>query len=100
LFFVALEHTTKQSNDVRTPAVPRGTAVIVTRYREDQAKVALVNPEDLVMLEDSHDLLQALGELEPVPLSDIALKALRREDRPDSAARVEDPDQIAAILKL
>lgn len=97
---MALEHETKQANDVRAPSVPRGTAVIVTRYREDVAKVALVNPEDLSMLEQSHDLLQALSNFEPLPASDIALKALRLEDRPNAGARVEDPERIAAILKL
>jgi hypothetical protein len=95
-----LHHETKPADDVRAPAVPRGTAVIVTRYREDVAKVALVNPEDLAVLEESHALLEAVGELEPEPLSRTALKALRAEDRPDRAARVENAEQIAAILDL
>jgi hypothetical protein len=42
-----------------------------------------VNPEDLAMLEESHELFDALGALEAEPLSDIALEALRAEDRPD-----------------
>ena len=75
-------------------------AVIVTRYREDVAKVALVNPADLAMLEESHDLLQALGGLEPLPVSDAVLKALRAEDRPKAPRRVENAKQIAAILGL
>jgi hypothetical protein len=74
--------------------------VIVTRYREEVAKVALVNPEDLAMLEESHELVQALGGLEPVPLSATALKAIELEDRPQPDARVEDPEQIASILNL
>ena len=74
--------------------------MIVTRYREEVAKVALVNPEDLAMLEDSHELVHALGKLDPAPLSDTALKAMEREDRPRSEARVEDPEQIAEILDL
>jgi len=97
---MALEHERTQADAVRAPAVPRGTAVIVTRYREDMAKVALVNPVDLAMLEESHDLVQALGALEPAPLSDLALKGLRFEDRPDAGSRVEDAKQIAAILDL
>jgi len=36
----------------------------VTRYREDVAKVALVNPDDLAMLEQAHELVDALGALE------------------------------------
>src|SRR5919204_3990930 len=95
-----LKPESKQSNDVRAPAVPRGTAVIVTRYRADVAKVALVNPEDLAMLERSHDLLDALEVATPPSLSKIERKALRLEDRPDSEARVEDAERIAKILDL
>jgi len=97
---MALQHQTRQADDVRAPAVPRGTAVIVTRYREDVAKVALVNPDDLAMLEEAHELVDALGALEREPLSDTAFKALHAEDRPDPAARVESAKQIAAILDL
>lgn len=97
---VALQRQTRQADDVRAPAVPRGTAIIMTRYREDVAKVALVNPDDLAMLEEAQELVDALGALEPDPLSDTALKALRAEDRPDPAARVENAKQIAAILDL
>jgi hypothetical protein len=95
-----LKHESKQSNDLRAPAVPRGTAVIVTRYRADVAKVALVNPEDLAMLEESHDLLHALDVEAPVSLTKIERKALRLEDRPDPDARVEDAERIAKILDL
>lgn len=80
--------------------MPRGTAVIVTRYREEVAKVALIHPEDLAMLEASHDLLQALDSPEHLPVSDIARKALQFEARPDANARVEDPERIAEILRL
>jgi hypothetical protein len=97
---MALKRETKRSDDVRAPAVPRGTAVIVTRYREDVAKVALVNPEDLAMLEEAHDMLESLGERDPEPLSKISRKALRLEDRPDEGTRVEDAERIAAILDL
>ncbi len=97
---MALERTTLRSDDVRAPKVPRGTAVIVTRYRDDNAKVALVNPDDLTMLEESHALLGAIGVLEGEPSSELALKALSLEDRPREDARVEDPERIAAILGL
>jgi predicted transcriptional regulator len=97
---VALKHERTPSNDLRAPAVPRGMALIVTRYRRDVAKVALVNPEDLAMLEESHDILEGLGELAPASLSKISRKALRLEDRPDADARVEDAERIAEILNL
>jgi hypothetical protein len=74
--------------------------VIVTRYREDVAKVALLNPEDLAMLEESHDLVQRLGKLDPEPLSGLALVAMKLEDRPRAEDPVEDPDQIAVLLNL
>jgi len=74
--------------------------VIVTRYRAEAAKVALVNPDDLAMLEESHDLIEAVGLLEPERLSATALKALGSEDRPDPRARIERADQITAILDL
>ena len=95
-----LQRETKQSDEVRAPAVPRGKAIIVTRYREDVEKVALVNPEDLAMLEESHDLLEALEAAPPTSPSTIAHKALRLEDRPDPDARVEDAKRIAKILEL
>lgn len=89
-----------QSNEVRTPDVPRGEAVIVGRYRMDRPKVALVNPEDLTMLEESHDMLQTIGRLEPLPLDALTLKTLAIEDRPDPEGSVEDPDRITALLGL
>jgi predicted transcriptional regulator len=97
---MTLQRETKKSDEVRAPAVPRGTAIIVTRYREDVAKVALVNPEDLAMLEESHDLLDALEAPAHTSPSKISRKALRLEDRPDADARVEDADRIAEILEL
>jgi hypothetical protein len=97
---MALRHDTRPADDVRAPAVPRGTAVIVTRYRAEAAKVALVNPEDLAMLEEAHDLIEAAGLLGPERLSPTALKALQSEDRPDPRARVERADEIRAILDL
>jgi hypothetical protein len=93
-----LRHRSIKSNEIRAPEVPRGEAVIVGRYRKDNPKVALVNPDDLAMLEESHDLLQGAGQLEAIPLDDLALKTLALEDRPTGA--VEDAARIAAILDL
>lgn len=97
---MALRHETRRSNDVRAPAVSRGTAVIVTRYREDVAKVALLNPRDLAMLERSHELVEAAAQIEPQALSNTAIRALQLEDRPNPTDRVESAEQIAAILDL
>lgn len=97
---MTLQREMKKSDEVRAPAVPRGKAIIVTRYSEDVAKVALVNPEDLAMLEESHDLLDALEAVGPRVPSKLATKALGLEDRPDPQARVENPERIAELLEL
>ncbi len=98
---MALKRVTKPSDEVRVPEVPRGTAVVVTRYREEVAKVVVVNPDDLAMLERSHDLLESLEDLaSPAMPSDAELAALRTEDRAKAEARVEDAKRIAEILRL
>jgi hypothetical protein len=98
---VGLERISKPSDEVRVPEVPRGTAVVVTRYREEVAKVVVVNPEDLAMLEHSHELLGALDQLSgPEVPSDAELTAMATEDRREPEKRVEDAERIAAILRL
>lgn len=97
---MSLQRERKPSDEVRAPAVPRGKAVIVTRYRKEVAKVALVNPDDLSMLEESHDLLNGLGASESEPPDRITRKALKLEDKPDPSNRIEDPEQIARLLEL
>ena len=89
-----------KGDSVRVPDVSRGEAVIVTRYREDQPKVALVNPQDLNMLEESHRLLVSMGRLEPIDVDALTLKTLSQEDRPDPAAAIEDPESLKALLGL
>jgi hypothetical protein len=96
-----LARNSRPSDEVRVPEVARGSAVIVTRYREEVAKVAIVNPEDLEMLERSHDLLESLDQLAPMAeLGDAELEALEMADRPDPVACIEDAEQISAILRL
>jgi hypothetical protein len=74
---VALRRETKPSDEVRAPAVPRGKAVIVTRYREEVAKVVLIHPDDLDMLEESHELLEEIVAKTSEAADAIARKALR-----------------------
>ena len=98
---MGLERISKPSDEVRVPEVPRGTAVVVTRYREEVAKVVVVNPEDLAMLERSHELLEALDQLAPAARpSDAELTAMAVDDRPEPDKRVEDAERIAAVLRL
>jgi hypothetical protein len=87
------------SNEVRVPDVPRGEVVIVGRYSEKTPKVALINPEDLAMLEDSYNLLKRIEELGELAVDELTLKTLAVEDLPD-AESVTDPSTIAAILDL
>ncbi len=96
---VPLHRTSVPSNSVRAPKVARGEALIVDRYAKEP-KVALVNPDDLAMLEESHDLLQTISKLEPLDLDDLTLKAIAAEDRPDPNGALEDPEKIAALLGL
>ena len=100
MIYMPLLHRTIPSNEVRAPVVPRGEAIVVGRYRADKPKVALVNPEDLKMLEAAHDTLQAIGQLGPLPLDDLALKTLEIEDRPSPIGAIEDADQINKLLDL
>jgi hypothetical protein len=96
-----LARLNRPSDEVRVPEVPRGTVVIVTRYREEVAKAALVHPDDLAMLERSYELLEGLDQLAPgAEASDAEHAALASEDRPKPEERVEAADQIAAILRL
>ncbi len=74
--------------------------MIVTRYREDVPKVVLINPDDLKMLEASHELIEGLGKLQPSPISDLALEALQAEERSAPHRRVESAREIVEILDL
>lgn len=73
---------------------------MVGRYSEDRIKAAVLNPEDLEMLEDSHELVEQLGRLDPVPLTDLELRVLEAEERPNARRAVEDPAEIKALLGL
>lgn len=94
-----LTQRTMPSRALRAPEVPRGEAIIVDRYNKDP-KVALINPVDLAMLEESHDILAVTCRLELLEVDELTLKTLKHEDTPDPAGPLEDPVQIAAILGL
>lgn len=73
---------------------------MVGRYSEERIKAAVLNPEDLEMLEDSHEFVEQLGQLAPLPLSDLELRALESEERPSPQGAIEDPAKIKALLGL
>jgi ABC-type lipoprotein export system ATPase subunit len=78
--------------------VARGEKVVVVRYQTE--KVALVNPEDLALLEQSHDLLETLTAVEPLEVDGLALKTRATEDRPDAGGSIEDASALDALLDL
>lgn len=52
------------------------------------------------MLDESPDLREGLGTLDPLPLTARARNALAAEDRPRTSGAVEDAKRIATILDL
>lgn len=52
------------------------------------------------MLEASHELLQQLGRLEPLPASDLELRLLEQEETPGPSGPVEDASKIESLLGL
>lgn len=98
---MALHHLSIPANDVRAPEVPRGETRIVSRYgNKAQAKVALVNPEDLAMLEECYDAVVAASQLRGPEIDDLTRKTIALEDRPSPEGSIEDAAQIKALLGL
>jgi hypothetical protein len=46
----------------------------------------------------ARDTRQAIGQLGPLPLDDLALKTLEIEDRPSPQGAIEDADEINKLL--
>lgn len=76
----------------------QGRVILVERYRPGNAKAVVLHPEDFEMLEQSHDLLEAAGQLSPREIGDVALEAQSIEDRPSPERAIEDPDELKALL--
>ena len=82
-----------RSSTARVPAVPRGTAIVYTRYAE--AKSVVLNPEDFDRLVALDKALTAVAG-EGLEMSELVLEAAssrRYAGRPD---RRREPDQGAA----
>lgn len=84
----------RDASTVRVPAVPAGTAVIVTRY--DVEKAVVVSPEDFERLAALDAALDDIVLGDRLPLTELAREAHRLEDEP--AAPVEDPELLEALL--
>jgi hypothetical protein len=94
-----LSHRTVLSDSVRVPQVERGEVVLVGRYSHDTPKAAIVNPEDLAMLEDANKILNDIQAALAVPVDDLAERVHFDEDRPHGDA-ITDPARIRALLGL
>ncbi|HWD69183.1 MAG TPA: hypothetical protein VG293_03250, partial [Solirubrobacteraceae bacterium] len=87
------------ANSVRVPKVHRGEVIMVGRYNEASPKAAIIAPEDLDMLEDTHTLMTHIAQAMDIPVDELTLKARALEDTPD-AQSVTDPEAIIAALGL
>lgn len=86
----------RESSTARVPAVPRGKAIIFTRY--DEEKAVLLSPRDFHRLAALDEAIEEIGSADSPPLSELALEAHRLEDEPGEP--LEDPSAIKALLGL
>jgi hypothetical protein len=91
----AIESERRDSSSARVPAVPRGKAIVYTRY--DEEKSVVMNPEDFHRLAALEEDLAEVA-FDQIELSELALEAHRLEDTPGTP--IEDPTQIRALLGL
>ena len=91
----ALETDWRDSSTARVPKVPRGKAIVYTRYGREQSVV--LHPEDFHRLVELDEALNELAEHRPA-LSDLARQAHALEDTPGES--VENPAEIKALLGL
>jgi hypothetical protein len=83
----------RESSTARVPSVPRGKAIVYTRYAEEKSVV--MNPEDFRRLAALDEALADVADERSGP-SELALKAHVLEDTPGEP--VEDPVEIKSLL--
>lgn len=91
----AIETERRESSSARVPRVPRGKAIVYTRY--DEEKSVVMNPEDFHRLVELDEALGGISDDRP-GLSDLAREAHDLEDTPGEP--LEDPAAIKALLGL
>jgi len=91
----AIETERRESSSARVPSVPRGKAIVYTRYAEEKSVV--MNPEDFRRLVELDEALGRMSDERP-SLSDLAREAHELEDAPGEP--LEDPAAIKVLLGL
>ncbi len=81
-------------NEVRVPDPVQGEAAVISRYGKERAIV--LHPSDFHRLTELEQLLGAAAELDPIELSDEAIRAHREEDAPGEP--VTDPAILANLF--
>jgi hypothetical protein len=77
---MALKTRTVSGNEVRIPDPQPGEVTVISRYGKDRAM--LVHPTDFGRLNDLDQLLVEVSRIEPITLSEDAVRAHREEDTP------------------
>lgn len=87
--------TTRVSgNEVRIPDPKAGVATVISRYGKERAM--LIHPEDFHRLETFDRLLGETSNLEPIELTDEAIRAHLDEGRPGEP--ITDPQVLAELF--
>lgn len=91
---MALKTRTVSGNEVRIPDPQPGEVTVISRYGKDRAM--LVHPTDFGRLNDLDQLLVEVSQIEPITLSEDAIRAHREEDT--SGKPITDPTLLAEIF--
>jgi hypothetical protein len=91
---MALKTRTVSGNEVRIPDPQPGEVTVISRYGKDRAM--LVHPTDFGRLNDLDQLLVEVSRIEPITLSEDAIRAHREEDTPGKP--ITDPALLAEIF--
>jgi hypothetical protein len=83
-----------KGNAVRVPRTDPGEATVIERYGKERAIV--LHPDDFHRLLELEQLAEDAAALEPIELSDEAIRAHREEGTPGEA--VTDPAVLAQLF--
>lgn len=81
-------------NEVRVPDPKPGEATVISRYGKERAIV--IHPSDFTRLNQLEELLADAAALEPIALSDEAIRAHAEEGAP--GAPITDPALLAELF--
>jgi hypothetical protein len=83
-----------KGNDARVPPLDPGEASVIERYGKERAIV--LHPDDFRRFLELEELVESATRLEPLVLSEEAVRAHREEGTPGRA--VTDPSMIKALF--